>query len=69
MAKCMVFLHFDVTSWICGGYLSSITFHIPAAMAAPMNGPMMKIQSCDSSSPPWNIAGPIERAGLTDVPV
>ena len=44
-------------------------FQTPAAKAPPARGPRMKIQSCFSASPPWKRAGPMERAGLTEVPV
>ena len=52
----------------------SITRQITEAKAAPTKGPTMKIQRLLSAvtGPPINcakIAGPIERAGLTDVPV
>lgn len=40
-----------------------------AANAAPTIGAKIKIQSCDRASPPCRSAGPIERAGFTDVPV
>ena len=50
-------------------FSQEISFQTPAANAPPARGPRMKIQSCLSASPPWKIAGPIERAGLTEVPV
>ena len=50
-------------------YLSSIAFQAKAAIAAPMNGPTIKIQRLVSAVPPWNNAGAIERAGFTEVPV
>lgn len=47
----------------------SIAFQSIAAIAPPTSGPTMKIQRFVSAVPPWKSAGPIERAGLTDVPV
>lgn len=44
-------------------------FHMRAAMAAPAKGPTINIHNCSRAAPPWKIAGPIERAGFTDVPV
>ena len=49
--------------------VGSMSFHIPAAHAPPTNGPTMKIQRFARAVPPWKIAGAIERAGFTDVPV
>ena len=46
-----------------------IIFQIPAAQAPPMKGPTMKIQRLARAVPPWKMAGAIERAGFTDVPV
>ena len=42
---------------------------MPAAIVAPTNGPTINIQRLDKAVPPWYNAGPIERAGFTDVPV
>ena len=52
-------------------YLSagSIIFQMPAAQAPPTNGPTMKIQRLARAVPPWKMAGAIERAGFTLVPV
>ena len=47
----------------------SMSFQMPAAQAPPTNGPTMKIQRLASAVPPSKMAGAIERAGLTDVPV
>ena len=47
----------------------AITFQRRAAMAPPMNGPTMNTHNCERASPPWKRAGPMERAGLTEVPV
>ena len=41
----------------------------PAAIAAPRNGPTMNTHNSSSAFPPSKSAGPIERAGLTEVPV
>ena len=49
--------------------LVSIALHIKAAIDAPISGPTMKIHKLAKAVPPWKSAGPIERAGLTDVPV
>ena len=38
-----------------------------APMIAPTIGATQKSQSCSNAQPPWNIATPVERAGLTDV--
>ncbi len=46
-----------------------IIFQMPAAMAAPANGPTINTQSSLRACPPWKIAGPMERAGFTEVPV
>lgn len=35
----------------------------------PANGPMMNTHSCASAWPPSKRAGPMERAGFTEVPV
>lgn len=43
--------------------------HTRAERRAPTNGAATKIQSCSRAAPPANKAGPIERAGLTEVPV
>lgn len=52
-------------------YFSSgaIIFQHPAAIAPPTNGPTMNTQSCDKALPPSKRAGPMERAGFTEVPV
>ena len=47
----------------------SMAFHAKAANAPPTNGPTMNTQSCANALPPSKRAGPMERAGLTDVPV
>jgi hypothetical protein len=47
----------------------SMSFQIPAAQAPPTNGPTMKIQRFARAVPPWKMAGAIERAGFTEVPV
>ena len=36
-------------------------------MIAPTIGASQNTQSCPSAQPCWTIAGPVERAGLTDV--
>src|SRR5450755_3799508 len=41
--------------------------YVPAAIAAPMSGAMMNNQSCSRAQPPTKIAGPMLRAGLTEV--
>lgn len=46
-----------------------IIFQMRAAKTAPTTGPTMNTHSCDSATPPSKRAGPIERAGFTDVPV
>ena len=46
-----------------------IIFQMPAAMAAPANGPTINTQSSLRACPPWKRAGPMERAGFTEVPV
>lgn len=43
-------------------------FQMSAAMAAPTKGPTIKIHNCCKATPPSKRAGPIERAGFTDVP-
>ena len=56
--------------WLNVNYLDGSTiFHTPAANAAPTKGPTMNIHRLDKAVPPWKSAGPMERAGLTDVPV
>ena len=50
-------------------FAGSMIFHTSAASAPPTNGPTMKIQRLAKAEPPWNRAGPMERAGFTDVPV
>ena len=51
-------------------YSSTFTaFQRPTAMMAPTNGPAMNTHTFARASPPAKIAGPIERAGFTDVPV
>lgn len=51
-------------------YFSSAKyFHVKAERAAPRKGAAMKSQSCDKACPPSNRAGPMLRAGLTEVPV
>lgn len=44
-------------------------FHTQAASAAPARGPTMNIHSWHRACPPWNTAGAMLRAGLTEVPV
>lgn len=44
-------------------------FHTSALHAAPTKGATMKSHSCERACPPSSKAGPILRAGLTDVPV
>ena len=48
---------------------TSMAFQSTAAIAAPSSGAAMNTQSSARALPPSNRAGPIERAGLTDVPV
>ena len=61
----------DETHWnyISAYFSLSINFQIPAAQAAPTKGPTMKIQRLAKAVPPWKMAGAIERAGFTEVPV
>lgn len=44
-------------------------FHTRALKAAPTNGATMKSQSCSIACPPSIKAGPMLRAGFTEVPV
>ena len=60
---------FFYESWNVYSFSVSITFQIPAAIAAPTNGPTMNIQRLERAVPPWKKAGAKERAGFTDVPV
>ena len=67
-ALSLFFTHISV--FFIKNYFSvSIIFQTNEAKAAPTNGPTMKIQRLASAVPPWKIAGAIERAGFTDVPV
>ena len=45
----------------------SISFQTPAANAPPANGPRIKIQICSKAAPPSKSAGPMLRAGFTEV--
>ena len=47
----------------------SMAFHINAARMAPVNGPTINTHRSAIASPHSKSAGPIERAGFTDVPV
>ena len=47
----------------------AIIFQTIALKAAPTKGPTMNIHNCCKASPPWKRAGPMLRAGFTDVPV
>jgi hypothetical protein len=49
--------------------LQASIFHTPAANTAPINGATMKIHKSAKALPPAKTAGPIERAGFTEVPV
>lgn len=44
-------------------------FHTNELNAAPINGATMKSQSCSKACPPSTNAGPMLRAGFTEVPV
>lgn len=56
-------------AWCCYYLCGQIAFQTPAEQAAPTSGATMNSHSCDSAVPPSNSAGPMLRAGLTDVPV
>ena len=60
-------LPYVVTAYFLAGV--STTFHIRAASAAPISGPTMNIHRLVRAVPPSNSAGPMLRAGFTDVPV
>ena len=60
-------IHSDLNNYF--SLLESITFHTQADRAPPAIGATMKIQRLLNAVPPWNSAGPIERAGFTEVPV
>lgn len=46
-----------------------MAFHTPAEHAAPSRGATINSHSCERAVPPAKTAGPILRAGLTEVPV
>ena len=62
---------FYISRFTCPYRFSSppIAFQTNALTAAPTNGATMKSHNCDNARPPSNKAGPMLRAGLTDVPV
>ena len=46
-----------------------MAFQATADNAAPISGATINSHNCESATPPSNNAGPMLRAGLTDVPV
>ncbi len=65
--KCLAF---DFTCISLPIYLPlPISFQTAADKAAPRNGPTINIHNWLSASPPSKSAGPMLRAGLTEVPV
>ena len=51
------------------GYLVSKYFQQRALQAAPTSGAQMNTHTSERAWPPAKMAGPMERAGLTEVPV
>ncbi len=50
-------------------FAGSIAFQISAASAPPQRGATINTQRSDRACPPSNKAGPMLRAGFTEVPV